>query len=365
MKLIYSSRDYKFFLYLILISLLISCGVKAPPVVPHSPIPRTINNLGAFPREGKVLLQWSVPQKDTEGKKLSNLGGFRIWRKFIPIEKKGCSTCPNNFKVLFEIDCQLPQNDCLRQKKMIYWDYQVEKEGKYAYRVTSYTTAGIESRPSNIAEINWVTPFPPPIGLKAKSGDGMVSISWELPPSLLENNEYQNRLSGFNIYRRYPNQDYGITPLNKNPILKNSFQDLEVTNGKKYYYIVRTLKNSGSEAIESKNSVEVEAIPEDLTPPSPPSVIMAFQTHDGIVIIWEPNLDSDLEGYYIYRRRDIEDKPIRVSPLIKGKTMYLDQTFSPGLTYYYSVTAVDRSPRHNESDFSQEMKVITITSKEE
>jgi hypothetical protein len=45
--------------------------------------------------------------------------------------------------------------------------------------------------------------------------------------------------------------------------------------------------------------------------------------------------------------------------------MYLDRTFSPGLTYYYSVTAVDRSLRHNESDFSQEMKVVTITSKEE
>ncbi|HPD61648.1 MAG TPA: hypothetical protein PKV48_07825 [Thermodesulfobacteriota bacterium] len=37
--------------------------------------------------------------------------------------------------------------------------------------------------------------------------------------------------------------------------------------------------------------------------------------------------------------------------------MYLDKTFVPGLTYYYSVTAIDQSPRHNESDFSQELKV--------
>ena len=47
-----------------------------------------------------------------------------------------------------------------------------------------------------------------------------------------------------------------------------------------------------------------------------------------------------------------------VSPLITQQTMYLDKTFAPGVTYYYSVTAIDQSPRHNESDFSQELKVV-------
>jgi fibronectin type 3 domain-containing protein len=86
---------------------------------------------------------------------------------------------------------------------------------------------------------------------------------------------------------------------------------------------------------------------------------MAFQSPEGIVITWEPNIDSDLEGYYVYRRGENEAHPTRVSPLIKQETMYLDKTFASGLTYYYSVTAIDQSPRHNESDFSQELKVAT------
>jgi fibronectin type 3 domain-containing protein len=86
---------------------------------------------------------------------------------------------------------------------------------------------------------------------------------------------------------------------------------------------------------------------------------MAFQSPEGIVITWEPNIDSDLEGYYVYRRGENEAHPTRVSPLIKQETMYLDKTFASGFTYYYSVTAIDQSPRHNESDFSQELKVAT------
>jgi fibronectin type 3 domain-containing protein len=92
---------------------------------------------------------------------------------------------------------------------------------------------------------------------------------------------------------------------------------------------------------------------------------MAFQAHDGIVIIWEPSLDSNLEGYRVYRRLETDHQPRLISPRLETKTMYLDTTFVPGCTYYYSVTAVDASRGHNESDFSRELKVVTVTQKGE
>ena len=338
----------------LLLLLPIGCGVKASPIVPRSPVPQTIKDLAIFSRGGTIALQWSVPQKNTDGKKLTNLAGFHIWRRFIPNEEKDCPTCKPDFELLVELDYQLPQKET-KELKMPYWDSEIEKEGTYSYYVSSYTSAWVESMGSNIVELMWAPPLPPPVAFKAFPGDRVVDLSWEVSPSLAG----EEGFGGVNIYRRGVDEGYDFIPLNQTPLLQNKFQDIAVTNGEKYFYVIRSLKKIKGGIIEGKDFPEIEVIPEDLTPPATPYSTMAFQSPEGVVIIWEPNLDSDLEGYYVYRRLGDEAKPTRVSPLIEQKTMYLDKTFSLGLTYYYSVTAIDQSPRHNESDFSQELKVVT------
>jgi fibronectin type 3 domain-containing protein len=330
------------------------CGVKAPPIVPHSPIPQTITDLEIFSRRGTLVLQWSIPKKTTDGKKLTNLAGFHIWRRFIPKEEKGCSTCKHPFELLVELDYQmLPKKE--ETGKVTYWDNQVEKEGVYSYYVSSYTNAWNESMGSNLVEITWSLPPLPPVSLKATPGDQIVDLEWETLPSLWGTKEF----GGFQIYRRKISEDYDLTPINQSPLQQNHFQDITVTNGEKYFYVVRSLKTTEEGTIEGKDSPEVEVIPEDLSPPATPTITMAFQSPEGIVIIWEPNLDADLAGYYVYRRMENESQPNRISSLIPKETMFLDKNFSPGITYYYSVTAVDNSPRQNESDFSLELKVAT------
>ena len=328
------------------------CGVKAPPIVPRSFVPQTIKNLEGFSQRGTNFLQWSIPRKDAEGNKLGNLAGFHIWRKFIPIEQKGCSSCKPDFELLIELEYEVPLGG-ETEDTMMYWDSQVEKEGTYSYYLSSYTTVWVESMGSNVVELYWSPPLPSPVSVKANPGDRTVDLSWEAPPSLTG----EGGFGGVNIYRRGADEGFDVIPLNPNPILQNNFQDISVTNGEKYFYVIRSLKNIKEGIIEGKDSLEVGVTPEDLTPPATPLVTMAFQSPEGIVIIWEPNPDADLAGYYVYRRKEDEEQPAKVSPLVKQETMYLDKNFAPGSTYYYSVTTIDQSPRHNESDFSRELKV--------
>lgn len=337
------------------------CGIKAPPVVPHSPIPQTVSDLDAFSRRGMVVLQWSIPKRDVEGKTLANLGGFYVWRQFIPAAEIGCSTCPADFRPLVDIDYQAPHNALRGTDRMTYWDYQAEQEGKYTYKVTSYTYDGVHSKQSIAAAVYWASPPPPPRYVEAIPGDQVVELSWETASGV----NIDEDPPSFNVYRRYLDRAYGLTPLNGTPIKGDTFRDLGVTNGTTYYYVVRSLRSRGGETIESADSAEVATVPQDLTPPASPSVTMAFQSRDGVVIIWEPGMDPNLKGYRVYRRLETEDRPILISSRIEEDTMYLDSTYVPGLAYYYSVTAVDASVRHNESDFSRELKVVTVTRKGE
>jgi len=349
-----------FILGCFLISLFLGCGVKAPPVVPHAPIPQTIMDLEAFSHRGKIILQWSIPQKDSNGKRLTSLGGFRIWRQFTPPEDEDCPTCQADYKILVDIDYQSLEKMPRDQGMITYRDNPDKKEGKYVYKIISYTTSEVESSVSNAAAITWSPPLPPPFDLNATPGDRFVHLTWKLPPTP-ERNGNRKKLGGFNIYRRYPGQQYRLTPLNQKPVQRIHFSDVSVANGERYYYVVRSLKITDDGLIESRDSAEIEAIPEDCTPPAPPFATTTYQSPEGIVLVWEPNLETDLEGYHVYRRLETEATPTLLYPHLIKKTMFLDKTFSPGVTYYYSVTAVDRSPRHNESDFSQELKMVTET----
>jgi len=340
--------------------LLTGCGIKAPPEIPYSPVPQAIDDLKVFSRNGGILLQWSVPKKDFENKKLSSLGGFLVWRQFISSDKKECPDCPATYERIVDIDYRFPQKARISNKIVIYWDDLIKKEGKYIYKITSYTAAGVESGESNIDIINWSFPLTPPFSFKAASGDRSVDLIWKCRTEQDENG-FEDRPDGFNIYRRYSDQNYGLLPLNEKPIQQNNFRDVTVVNGKSYYYVVRSLRIKHDKAIESESSAETSAIPEDRIPPAPPSVTMAFQSPEGIVVVWEPNLESDIAGYYICRRLETEVTATRISPLqVKGST-FLDKTFLPGMVYYYSVTAIDQSPRQNESDISQEIKVETVS----
>ena len=93
--------------------------------------------------------------------------------------------------------------------------------------------------------------------------------------------------------------------------------------------------------------VTVEA--KDVFPPAVPKGLAAVavaatsSTLAGVDLDWEPNAETDLAGYIVYRREGENDWE-RVSPtvLVVGPG-YHDAHVQAGHTYEYSVTAVDQS----------------------
>ena len=352
-----SKRIY-LLIILFLTCALIGCGVKGDPVPPRSSVPQAIENLEIFSRDGQLVLQWSIPKKDTDGQELAGLSGFRVWRREALPADDECPTCPKKFNSIADIDFLNLPAEQKKQRVLTFWDDDDKKEVRYVYAVTSYTAQGRESKKSNHVSVRWISPPPSPACLNAHPGDRNVGLSWDCDKPTT-GAERSAPSSGFNVYRRSGSEAYPITPINVEPVRESGYQDLGVSNGETYFYVVRALHQSDDVLIEGGNSPETKVKPEDRTPPTPPTITLAFQTTEGIVVVWEPSREPDVAGFYVYRRMVGTDTPAKVSEMIKGAARFIDTAITPGSVYYYSVTAVDRAAQANESDFSQELRVET------
>jgi fibronectin type 3 domain-containing protein len=82
-------------------------------------------------------------------------------------------------------------------------------------------------------------------------------------------------------------------------------------------------------------------------------------TDQGVELHWEPSPvpESDLAGYRVYRRESGAAQPVLLTPKLLTKPYLVDSQVNRGQTYYYYVTAVDSSPRANESLPSEEAAI--------
>jgi fibronectin type 3 domain-containing protein len=179
-------------------------------------------------------------------------------------------------------------------------------------------------------------------------GDKRVELSWDSVEGA----------TGYNIYRRTDQAEgFPLHPLNREPLKATQYTDLNVQNDIKYIYSVRSVKRVVKTDMEGKGSPGIPATPTKLTPPSIPAGLVAIPLKEGVELNWERNAEPDLLGYYVYRRQpgEAEFKRLNESPVTKAA--YLDTDVALEQEYEYAVTAVDNSPRRNESLRSEEVRV--------
>jgi len=120
---------------------------------------------------------------------------------------------------------------------------------------------------------------------------------------------------------------------------------------------VQAVRRLGGELLASGDSPLRTARPEKLTPPPPLLGLLAVPTSQGVELRWQPSPAPDLAGYRVYRRSPGESQPSRLIPELLTKPYFVDSRVKQGQTYYYYVTAVDNSPRANESLPSEEAAI--------
>jgi len=136
-------------LALMLVLLSVGCGKKGDPRAPELATPRVIQNLAATQTPDGVALTWSRPTEYVDGRALTDLVSFAIFRKEI---SPTCVDCPVPYRPLTTVNVE-DQERFVRQKQYRYVDEEVQDKMTYRYRVSSQLRDGSLSEPSNEVEI--------------------------------------------------------------------------------------------------------------------------------------------------------------------------------------------------------------------
>jgi uncharacterized protein len=304
-----------------LLALLVGCGVKKEPVAPEKIFPASIQDLKVRVVGDCAELSWSYPGDEAPEKILVLRGGTLApdskWSEPQKIaELKGNAS--------YYEDCALAPGN--------YYGYQAVGLSKYRER----------SESGKIVRVSLPRVPSQPSDFNAKPGDRFVDLSWQKQPDLT-----------FNLYRSEDERKFPDQPENPAPIRKNSFSDLNLENGKTYYYCLRELLIvEGYPAVESK-CAPARATPIDLIAPLAPKGLAVARMENGVMLKWFESPEPDLLGYLVYRRPAGSDKWKMLTPEPVKETRFLDSSAS-GMKgrVEYSVQAVDNAPAQNKSQLA-------------
>lgn len=332
-----------------------SCGRKSALIPPGTLIPAGVDDLFAEMREGKVILAWTMPGRNTGGSRLADLGGFAVMRA----EGTGSeSDCMCEFSPVGNIDLATAGGAVVNGNRVAWTDNDpaLTPGMTYAYKVEPYNTGGYHGPASNEVRLKLSTPPAVPSGLTATPGNGSVTLAWDKADKDSTGAAISD-LAGYNVYRPATRGGPLGLSINRAPVTKNSYTDTGLANNTAYSYRVSALRGQGPPYSEGLPSIEVSAVPADLEPPAAPEGMRAVPAYMAVLLSWLPSPEAGLAGYRIYRKGPGEQM---LTPLQEGlitTITYRDDDVRPGAEYTYALTATDNAAPPNESQLSEKLTV--------
>ena len=331
----------------------VGCGKKGDPTAPRPVLPGEVENLAVHPQGQSITLTWGIPQTNTDGTPLVDLKGFKVVRSVSSFEKE-CKSCPKKFVLLYDVDYETHMMQNPQATTIEYIDRDIRFRSIYTYRVLSYNASNRHSPPSDTREVFWDVPPLPPRNLQAELEGKSAFLFWEEPLRLADGSPIEG-VAGYNLYRRLYDKDYSRNPVNDKLITTLACRDKGIVPDRNYFFKVRAVRKVKGSFVESDGSEEVALNTTDSIPPEPPTGLDAILTNTGIVLKWDENKESDLKGYYLYRKTKGEAGFKRLTKEFLALPGYFDQSVEDGQLYTYTVTAIDNATPENQSAPSPEV----------
>jgi predicted small lipoprotein YifL len=206
-------------------------GEKAEfsPIFSHQSVlpARPITDLSLQEEGRHLLLSWTSPQFNIQGKPLRELIGYHLY-----VQKKTDAG--------WEPDIRLNKTPILREG---YEILSSEIEGEFRYRVTALASERIESDFSNAVTARVVDDKPPnrPTNLICLSSDDHIILTWR---GTNDQDFDQYRI----LRRKNPTEPFTLLA---EGVKTNFYRDYKVKKGQAYTYVITAVDKKGNESNES------------------------------------------------------------------------------------------------------------------
>lgn len=331
----------KMLLILTFLAVAAACGVKTSPYPEAATLPSKVLNLSqSITDQGELVVTWKPPRTNMVGRPLLSLGGFDIEVADNVVDESYCLGCPHEYVKVDRVPALSPPPGLTLAPGPYIWRYPVKEGHVYHIRVTGVSKSGGRHPQASEEAVVWALPVPGPLGgFSATMGDKAVELGWNRPSA------------GYrvDIQKKSPGGDWG--PLVGLDPARGRYTDLAVAYDQTYVYRGRLARLKDASSVAGPWSPEIAVKVIDVTPPNPPGYLDAALAADGVRLAWE-NLafNPDVAGYRVYRQLSGEAGFTRLGPPLLKENVFFDPIgLSPGVTARYQVTAVDGSPRANES----------------
>src|SRR5262245_49575577 len=345
---------------------LAACGKRGPPIAPERRLPAAVQDLQGTVEGDTIQLSWTLPRIRVDRSTLKEITRTEVYRRVEDGEPEeptrpavlifsglfGPPPGVAGFGGVGNITVTEAGTGGVRGGQVSDTDAHAPT---FVQRYTSVVLAmdekGRPSPPSNRVVVALSAAPTVPVSVTAQAGDAEVRLAWEAPTTLADGSPAPQDLV-YDVFRATTPGTPAGRPLNLEPVTALQYVDLTAQNDVTYYYAVRARLGPGG--AQSAPSEVATATPVDATPPAQPRALVAVLAGATIRLAWEAVPDADLAGYLVYRSATAGRGHTRLTAAPQAGTTYVDTDVRAGQTYYYVVTAVDRSKRANESVPSQE-----------
>ena len=306
------------------------CGYLGDPLPPLANVPSRVTDLAALQRGSRVIVQFTLPLKTTEGHPIPP-----------PLTLDLRAGAADKFE----------ENQWAAQARRIpqpalsgpiarYEIPAADWTGKeIIFAVRPVAGNGKQAPWSNLVVVAVVAAPETPLSVAPVAVPEGVRLTW------------QAHGPAFRVFRKVPEQEFALLATVEKP----EYLDTTVEFGQPYVYLVQTfVKLADQKLAESDLSAEAPITPRDTFPPAVPSNLHASTAPNSIELNWSPSPESDLAGYRVYRAT-AAGAFVKIAD-VSAIPSYSDRTPEHGQTYRYAVSSFDRSG--NESARSAAVEIV-------
>lgn len=324
----------------------VGCGKRGAPVPPKGKVTQRAEIEG-FQRGNQVILSWKMPARNAPAGNLQNISRIDVYRLAEPANSP-LQLSEEEFAARSTIITTIPVTDADFGLKTLQYKDTLQFAGQPArlrYAVRYVNASGQKAAFSNSLLIEPSSKVASvPSDLEVKTSQTALTLTWQPPTQNIDGTSPVS-IQGYNVYRSTSKTEPAKL-MTAAPITDPEYRDEFFEFEKQYYYFVRAVSlGTQTEPVESGESNIAEIKPVDTFAPAAPESLTIAAAPGTISIFFVAPLDTDVEGYKIYRTTDpAEDKAkweLLTPELLKTNT-FQDRRVESGKRYHYYITATDK-----------------------